>query len=148
MSNEKRRKRRVVSRHAYVSFLCKKVGWMSAVAIASVVVFAATGLFVYMCMQGQKPMTYDEEAGNMWFSVISLVCIGVFMFGAFAAGEQAKTIEPVVPLTRHNAGDLPEDESLVRASEEPPTHQADVLLRAAQGNRETPEEQLLRPVKE
>ena len=49
-------------------------------------------------------------------------------------------------LQERDTGDLPEPETLVRASEEPPAHQADVLLRAAHGGQETPEEQLLRPV--
>ena len=40
---------------------------------------------------------------------------------------------------------LPEPESLVRASSEPPIEQSDVLLRAAQSVQETPAEQLLRP---
>ncbi len=50
----------------------------------------------------------------------------------------------MVPVTRHKTGDLPEVETLVRASDLPPSHQQAELLRAAQPGQETSPEELLR----
>jgi len=57
-------------------------------------------------------------------------------------------MKPVALLTKHNTGDLPEVETLVRASDLPPLHQQAELLRAAQPKQETPPEELLRATNE
>lgn len=57
---------------------------------------------------------------------------------------RAKSIDPGVPLTRANTGDLPASDSLVRASEEPLQAQQNILLRAATETLESQEEELLR----
>ncbi len=57
-------------------------------------------------------------------------------------------IEPVALLTKENAKHLPETETLVRASDLPPTHQQTELLRAVRDIAETPPEQLLRATQE
>ncbi len=76
------------------------------------------------------------------------VLFGVLGFGIILTGKKivhsADRIEPVVLLTKHNTGDIPEAEILVRASALPPSHQQAELLRAALGSNETPEEELLR----
>jgi hypothetical protein len=58
--------------------------------------------------------------------------------------REAKAIERVAPITRHNTGHLPAAETLVRASDLPPSHQQAELLRAAPQGSETPAEELLR----
>jgi len=54
----------------------------------------------------------------------------------------------VVPITRANTADLPADESLVRASQEPVQEDQSILLRSAADTNQTPADQLLRPVPE
>jgi hypothetical protein len=54
-----------------------------------------------------------------------------------------KKSNPYVPPV--TASTLPAEEILVRATEEPPVAQSEVLLRAAQGQ-ETPKEELLRVI--
>ena len=61
-----------------------------------------------------------------------------------ASLDRAETIDPGVPLTRHNVADLPAPDSLVRASSEPMQAQQAVLLRAAAQGQETLPEQLVR----
>src|SRR5579871_6452861 len=46
-----------------------------------------------------------------------------------------KAIEPVAPITDHNARRLPPQEILIQGSEEPPIAQSDILLRAATSGR-------------
>ncbi len=58
--------------------------------------------------------------------------------------EKANRMEPVIPLTRQSAEQLPAEESLVRASSEPADVQPEVLLRAAGSDMQTPPQELLR----
>jgi hypothetical protein len=58
--------------------------------------------------------------------------------------EKADQLEPLVPLTRQTAEQLPDEQSLVRASSEPSKGQQAVLLRAAGSDPHTPPEELLR----
>ncbi|MCW3098546.1 MAG: hypothetical protein JWL77_4164 [Chthonomonadaceae bacterium] len=58
--------------------------------------------------------------------------------------REAKQIAPVALLTKASLNRLPEIETLVRASDVPPSHQQAELLRAAQYGKETPAEELLR----
>ena len=57
---------------------------------------------------------------------------------------EGKEIEPVRPLTAHNQHQVPLDESLLRASDAPPSHQQAELLRAVKSSQEMPPEELLR----
>jgi hypothetical protein len=57
---------------------------------------------------------------------------------------KANTVEAVGLLTHHNSHLLPPEESLVRASDVPPSQQQTELLRAAQYGKETPAQELLR----
>jgi hypothetical protein len=71
-----------------------------------------------------------------------------FIYTSFTIADKvqnaAKKIETVAPITRHNTGDLPIVETLVRASNLPPSIQQAELLRAAQYGKDTPAEELLR----
>jgi len=64
--------------------------------------------------------------------------------GAFQLFKKERTIERVAPITRHSTSFLPPKESLVRASDLPPSQQQAELLRAAPRGSETPTEELLR----
>ncbi len=58
---------------------------------------------------------------------------------------RAKEIEIGIPRTRSNVGQLPAEETLVRAAFEPVEQQQSILLRAAFQNNTTPADQLMRP---
>ncbi len=80
----------------------------------------------------------------IFIAVVSLILsLGAFC-GCKSFFTSAQEIETVAPITRHNTGHLPEAETLVRASNLPPSHQQAELLRAAQTGQETPAEELLR----
>jgi hypothetical protein len=72
---------------------------------------------------------------------------GLCMLGLWSAKvllKRVEKIEPVGLITRHNTGNLPEVETLVRGSDIPVVVQQAELLRAAGQGLETPPEQLLR----
>ncbi len=85
---------------------------------------------------------------------IQKIIVGTYLIMiSFAANQAGKyyikrshAIEPVVPLTRANAADLPAPDSLGRASEQPTSNPQSELLRAAAQGESTPAEQLLRPI--
>lgn len=86
----------------------------------------------------------EFSEGFLFGAVVSL-CWSVGLFcGCKSFFTSAREIEPVAPITRHNTGDLPAVETLVRPSELPPSHQQTELLRAARHGQETPAEELLR----
>ena len=63
---------------------------------------------------------------------------------AFYLFKKGRKVERVVPITKRTTSTLPPEESLVRASNLPPSQQQAELLRAAQHGKETPSEELLR----
>lgn len=148
MRKGKQRKRRVVTRREYALHQGKK----TTVALSGILILSMSGLAALMALGFFTSLFVTKKSDPLTITV----CLGLGVVGAmfawayFDSGmktlQDAINMEPVVPLTRHNTGDLPDDQTLVRASEEPPVQQADVLLRAAQGGQKTPEEQLLRPV--
>jgi hypothetical protein len=73
-------------------------------------------------------------------------CFGSFLTIWYATTlfKDARQIEPVELITKHNVKDLPEVETLVRGSDRSPTDQQAELLRPAGQGAETPSEQLLR----
>jgi len=86
----------------------------------------------------------DFSEGFLFIGVVSLFwSLGIFG-GCKSFFKSAQEIEPVAPITRHNTGDLPAVESLVRASDLPPSDQQAELLRAVSQGSETPSEELLR----
>jgi hypothetical protein len=85
------------------------------------------------------PLLLMAVAG--WFGVYAIQWSGDLMHKA----EEMEKGNPYVPPV--TAANLPADEILVRASDEPPIVQSECLLRAAQGV-ETPNEELLRIIQE
>ena len=69
---------------------------------------------------------------------ITLTCLWVWLH------LKADMLENVAPITRHNTGDLPAVETLLRHSALPPSHHQSELLRAALQGSETPPQELLR----
>ena len=99
------------------------------------------------CSWGDSP--FDP---SLIAEVMASGMLGVFSFGALQFGltlfREAKAVEPVAPITRHNTGHLPEVETLVRGSDRPATDRQTELLRAISPGMETPPEQLLRATQE
>jgi hypothetical protein len=62
--------------------------------------------------------------------------------------NRVEKIKPVGLITRHNTGNLPEVETLVRGSDPPATAEQAELLRAVRKSPESPPEQLLRAAQE
>ena len=87
---------------------------------------------------------------------IALVCLGgvaaalgsVTVWGAYTLSVNARKIAHVELITRHNTGNLPAAETLVRPSDLPPTYQQAELLRAVRDTPASPPEQLLRAARE
>ena len=74
---------------------------------------------------------------------MSVTCLAIIWLGK-SMFKKAQRIEPVALLKRQSVIPLPEAETLVRASELPPSHQQAELLRAAPQGSETPVAELLR----
>jgi len=66
------------------------------------------------------------------------------VWAAFRVFYRAREIEPVAPITKYNADQLPVSETLVRASARPLNEQETELLRPVTHQQETPPDQLLR----
>ncbi len=136
--------RRIVSRGEYISNIKQKTyGMLVGMGICIIGL-----MFGVMCVMipftGNNPLVIKLLARVFLLLVggtttISLVCLG---------GQTIKItnqIDPGVPVTRANTADLPANDNLVRASQEPAQAQGSVLLRAAAGEaRKGQEEQLLR----
>ncbi|MCW3097329.1 MAG: hypothetical protein JWL77_2947 [Chthonomonadaceae bacterium] len=95
---------------------------------------------------------YKGEGQRWSMALVSLggvaAAVGsVTVWGAYTLSVKARKIARVELITRHNTGNLPATETLVRPSDLPPSHQPSVLLRAAPPGRETPAEELLRATK-
>ncbi|MCW3094972.1 MAG: hypothetical protein JWL77_590 [Chthonomonadaceae bacterium] len=80
----------------------------------------------------------------LFIAVISLILSMGAFWGCTSYFKRAQEIELVAPITRHNTDQLPAVETLVRASDAPPSHQQAELLRASPQGSETPPEELLR----
>jgi hypothetical protein len=97
--------------------------------------FAASGLSERHI---EGPLEWILPGGFMSGLGIATIRGGKMLF------KYTKEIPPVQLITHHNTGQLPEVETLVRASDLPTSHQQANLLRAAPQGSETPAEELLR----
>lgn len=156
MNEEKPKKKRVVSRayyallrghylsKGYLTLFLLVVGGVlySVASVTGCIVIMDIGLSLFGLLVGRREWNW-----LIWpFWPLCLLGAGKLLLYLFVRMESRLTgDESVIPFTEQAVNQLPEDETLVRASEEPPAHQGDFLLRAAQGGQETQEEQLLRP---
>jgi hypothetical protein len=152
MTNSSKPRKRVVSKGQYISYLAKKAGLSSVSGLLFCsglmgLLLAGCGLLASVLMLfGSASPGSDLPISLIWASLsIGVASLLVERIG-FEGIKEAQKMTPVLPLTRHNVEQLPEPESLVRASSEPAAEQCDVLLRAAHPGQETPAEQLLRPL--
>ena len=150
--------KRLVSKAQYVIKLLDKG---SAHAFAVTVVGSGIGLLIGSLLVIQSavklnaavrmtpsiPTGIDTTQRIAQFSLLSVLSIGAIWYGV-KRFKTAEKMESVTPITRHNTGELPAVETLVRASELPPSHHQAELLRAAQNGNATPAEELLRATQE
>ena len=135
--------KRLVSKGHYIITNAAKIVFGLLSVLLLVCFCLSLCLFIFCCV---FPFGVFGEMSEVFFrgSGVSLI----LSLGAFCVcmlfHMRARTIEPIVQVTRHNTGSLPEVETLVRASDLPPSHQQAELLRAAQPVQETPPEELLR----
>ncbi len=156
MKQTRKSSRRIVSKGYYALEQGRRAGQ----AVASLVVLSSaafTGLLTLVCFVIMIPphlrnlfKTHDV----LWHLIaisaylamavyLGFLTVSALRVGVTGIKEAAKS--DVVPFTRANAGDLPANDSLVRASSEPIQTRENVLLRAAATAQEQHEEQLLRP---
>jgi hypothetical protein len=94
------------------------------------------------------PLGRFTPNGQIYFlvlgAILSVVCLAVIWIGK-AIFKKAQRIEPVALRRKQSAIPLPEAETLVRASDSPPTDSQELLRGARQGS-ETPVNELLRAV--
>lgn len=141
-------KKRLVTFRDYLRYvmdktMCYKAGGM--VAITGVL-----GLFAIPVITMFLLKSLIEGSGNFPF----LLGAGLIAFLTYFAPrmvragvdmvEEGQQLEPVALLTRSNLGQLPMEDSLVRASQEPTTGQEKVLLRTATATEQVKPEELLR----
>ncbi|MCW3055086.1 MAG: hypothetical protein JWN14_4256, partial [Chthonomonadales bacterium] len=138
--------KRIVSKGLYFKALLQKgglyttaipVGCFGVGVLVSDAYFIANGL-----------AHWNGEIGMLLFLMVYGIIQGGIGLAALwyskVAFKAVKKMEAIAPITRHNTGFLPTQETLVRASTQPPVQQPAELLRAAQYGKETPAEELLR----
>lgn len=145
---EKPRKR-LVQRRPYLKTTFNKCGLYSiALGFGGVgcilLAFSIPVLLLTLVILFRTPAPAPQLFRVLFFGI----ALGLASLGSFWVGRNrflaAKRIEPVELLTPQNTYLLPPAESLVRASQVPPSPQKAELLRAASDGRDIPKEQLLR----
>lgn len=132
----------LVSKGRYCMGIGIKIS-LSAISVASAVGALAGVLFCVITMMWSifrsDYMFPLPEYIPIFCGIIFLLCFSI------QAWLWQRRIKPVISRTSYNTGDLPEVETLVRASDLPPSDQQAELLRGvALPSSETPPEELLR----
>jgi hypothetical protein len=131
MSTEKPQKR-LVSEEEYAWLMTKR----TFLGLAALAFYILGALAFYMAVVW---VCWYPLGGLIW-GFITAFLMGV----AFCFSRAKKSIKLSLLITTQDAHLLPQEETLVRPSDLPPSHQQSVLLRAAQHGSETPAEELLR----
>jgi len=138
--------KRIVSKRQYAA----GVGKVTALTSLTIALLLAGGIAGRVALSLLRDMHNStgifEDDWGMGQPLILLIGVGCLLFlslGAYTM-KYTRKIDIGVPLSRANTSDLPADESLVRASQEPMQEQQSILLRAATEVQQTPPEQLLR----
>jgi excisionase family DNA binding protein len=140
---------RIVSKSRYLRYLSQKAaldGAGTLLFVFGIVGAAACVVLLFIDVWWSLGEPVDDDPRGLVGLPVCLLAGGLFVLMAqsgFRQMKKAERLEPLVPLTRQTADQLPAEQSLVRASSEPSEQQA-VLLRAAAGSPETAPEQLLR----
>jgi len=149
MMNEKPQKR-LVNQSQYIRITGKKWTLYSTSAVLTALALAmvfGTALGIFRHVTGTEPVHPDFVVSHRnYFLEGGADCVLLFLLTKLSlyTRKRGKAIAPVSLLTGRNGHLLPMQETLVRASSQPPIQQQAELLRAAQYGQETPAEQLLR----
>lgn len=143
--------KRIVSKGAYVRKQMTRSSnglFGTGLYVAAVVCGFLVMLWIYSLLDRRRPES-SEGVILLLLECATIVTLsaGAWLFrkSALRILKQARQLDPGVPLTRANVADLPANDSLVRASQEPAQAHEGVLLRAASGETQAGQEgQLLR----
>jgi hypothetical protein len=133
-------KKRLVSKGSYLKLMSTRARLMSGTILFSV--FGAMSLSATL-------WGMIDRHRQFWGLWLFETCLG-FAFVAWAwriasyCFREERKVERVAPITNRTASLVSPEESLVRASDVPPSQQQAELLRATQYGKETPAEELLR----
>jgi hypothetical protein len=141
-------KKRLVTLKDYLRYVMEKT--MRFKAGGMVATTGVFGLFAIPVITTFLLQSLLEESGTLpfWLGAGLIAFLAYFAPRMVRAGvdmvEEGRQLEPVAPLTRRNRNQLPDEEALVRASQEPTAGQEKILLRAAATVEESRPEELLR----
>lgn len=140
--SEQKQKKRYVGRTEYVVNVGKKSGLEAIKTLFTLlaIITFTIAFFILLLPSFREEASLFIGASVLLFSLTGFLCVWL----ARKSHKLMAKIDLGTPINRRTVADLPEDESLVRASQEPEQLQQAVLLRAAQGN-DTPSDELLRP---
>ena len=136
MKQEPEPGKRIVSKGEYARLIGEKA--VSGVIGVTFILLTVAGLYTVrlMFMDGLHNLKSGVSLHSSWY--LFTACVASYGFYQLLHDAKKKMAvalrkEPIVPLTRANAADLPAPDCLVRASQEPMQAQEGVLLRAASG---------------
>ena len=139
-------KKKLVPKEKYLAYLAEKVG-LTVLGIGVVIMGV---LLILMGTIGEVVLVMTEENRriSVALAVFCLIAVIISFCVALYGGSlirEARSLQPLAPITRYNTTQLPAVESLVRPSSVPSLPQEHTLLRAAVATEETPADELLRP---
>lgn len=145
MRGERRRQRRVVSKARFAAYLASK-GAYRGLGYVMLLAGICAGILLIGLICITIPLLGDPMSAAF--------CVLIAILGGFTrlscliarrALQHASAMQPLAPLTRRTAADLPARECLVRASEEPVRESETELLRVVPRGLDEHPEELLRP---
>jgi hypothetical protein len=151
MTEPKPQKKRLVTLKEYLRNRATKV-WLRSSGLVLIVSGVVVGV-IFVLGQIWYALTEILKGTQDGVSIVIAGLLLACLFYMLAAllydrgtwnWKRANQLEDVELLKHDNVGQLPAEDTLLRASTEPTQAQEKVLLRAATGAEETPPEQLLR----
>lgn len=148
--SEKKPPKRLVGWKQYVGNMVERILGRSAAGALLAAGLLSFGFFVFFLWvcggRSQHPIGFAQRY-LFGSGILAGLCLLGFPLGLWSAKvllKRVEKIEPVGLLTRQNTGNLPEVETLVRSSDQPPNDQQAELLRAARNGAETSSGELRR----
>jgi hypothetical protein len=143
--------KRIISKAAYFRHVGKKA-WLLTATLTTLTIGVGVGCYhIKNLIDGKWQHQLSKTLGTAYdpitpFFVICMIIAVPLAYLSMAKKnwKELKEMESVEPVTRHNIAQMPAEETLVRASQEPTVGQEKVLLRAATAPEETKTEELLR----
>jgi len=135
-------KKRVVNKREYIALMMQRIVLMNALIPASLLLGLS---IVGFCGAILVTIAGIQDLGEGLLNSGIFACIAApsYLLARYVHKRES-SVERVTLLNKHTAVLLPPEETLVRASDSPPSHQQAELLRAAHPGQEMPPEELLR----